>query len=136
MKHLLAITLLLLSSLGSGGAVLVQYTCTDSGQRGVAFGEDLACRQAACDEADQAREDCADDLCCDFDTRADYPADLRAIAPASEREGGLKDIDVAALDAHGAATSDASSDAGTPGDRGSPPPEQPGFAGFDRPLRI
>lgn len=137
MSHLLAhcflVACCLLSGLLSGSMVLVDYSCFDSGEQGIAIASGQACYTQSCGQEPDACGPCEDDDCCEIAARPIQPADHSGSSTTASQQSSMHGCALASCEAgsdpHGAVP------AACLRDLTAPPPAEPGFAGFLRPLR-
>ena len=126
MKNLLAAVTLFFYAASSGGVVLVEYSCHETGTSGVAVSSPRACYAPSCDPEETAELDaCCDQGCCEVEVRA-ATGDQIVAPETGHHDAAPAAAVVPAAPAPGARSTDAVDEAAPP----SP------FPGFERPIRI
>jgi hypothetical protein len=131
MKNAIVAAVLFLYAVSSAGVVLVEYSCHETGTRGVTVPEPRSCYAPTCEDEDTGEigrqaDPCCDHACCDID--------VRVAAPGDQIAGADPDMDAGAGTA-AAPLAVAATVGRAPSAPGEHPPAAP-FPGFDRPIRI
>lgn len=137
MPHLFAPCLVvaccLLSGLLSGSMVLVDYSCFDSGEQGIAIASGQACYTQSCGQEPDACGPCEEDDCCEIDARPVQPADHSGSHTSTGRDSSTHGSAFASCDS--GAEPRTTAPATHLRRATAPPPAEAGFSGFLRPLR-
>ena len=128
MKNILAAALLLVYTVSSGGIVLIEYSCHETGTSGVATPAPRSCYAPECeDEAPVAPDACCDHACCEIDVRVNAPGDQISGSPTDPGDAATTDASADAT----ISLSDASVTETAAAVTSTPP-----FPGHTRPIRI
>jgi hypothetical protein len=128
MKNLLAAAILLMYTVSSGGFVLIEFSCHETGTRGVTTPAPRSCYAPECgDEAPAEPDPCCDHACCEID--------VRVSSTDEQITGGSNGPGDASPAGTGAEATSLLSDAGT-ADATATGALPTAFAGHIRPIRI
>jgi hypothetical protein len=128
MTNLLAAAILTLYTVSSGGIVLVEYSCHETGTSGVAVPAPQPCYAPACgDEAPSDPDACCDHACCEIEVRSGQTDDQIAGGHTGQDDPATTESDAGVMPSAGEWT------AAPVAPLHSPAPPSPGF---NRPIRI